>query len=242
MATTSEYVINLNEDGTEALSFAPLDQFGAGWARYFSPGVPRGNRVLLRIGFVDRPEADQPPSGSLGVRELHFFVGGQLAAQIVRDLPFGRIANAVNQPRHYEILSQHVEWLTSLPKPKPGLWESELPELIPDPAPDLRIAVPTGQQRRSDEFYLHVANAFAWLSAHGTRPAAELAEANDVPVTTVHRWVKEARARGVMPPAAGRGRRGTVRFGGRHGSKELQEWVDEDARRAREREERAEDD
>lgn len=34
----------------------------------------------------------------------------------------------------------------------------------------------------------------------------------------------------------------TVRFGGRHGSEELQEWADKDARRAQEREERTEDD
>jgi hypothetical protein len=57
------------------------------------------------------------------------------------------------------------------------------------------------------KFYEEVAWAYRELSAQGNRPAMELAEANGVPVTTVHRWVKEARRRGFLPPGR-KGRRG----------------------------------
>ncbi len=69
--------------------------------------------------------------------------------------------------------------------------------------PPLRITVPPGR-RRPDVFYERVARAYSWLAEQGNRPAAVLAEVNEVPVSTVHRWVKEARRRGLLGP----GRRG----------------------------------
>jgi hypothetical protein len=49
-----------------------------------------------------------------------------------------------------------------------------------------------------------VADHYLWLKANGYPPAPSLAQANDVPVTTVHRWVKEARSRG-QPPSMSAG-------------------------------------
>ncbi len=69
--------------------------------------------------------------------------------------------------------------------------------------PPLRITVPPGR-RRPDVFYERVARAYSWLAEQGNRPASVLAEVNEVPVSTVHRWVKEARRRGLLGP----GRRG----------------------------------
>jgi hypothetical protein len=67
--------------------------------------------------------------------------------------------------------------------------------------PSLRFKIPEGR-RKPDAFYGRVARVYTWLSIWGgTRaPAAEIAEANKVPVTTVHRWIKEARRRGLLPP------------------------------------------
>ncbi len=48
---------------------------------------------------------------------------------------------------------------------------------------------------------------FGGLISAINRPAVELAEVNGVPVTTAHRWVKEARRRGFLPPGR-KGRRG----------------------------------
>ena len=61
--------------------------------------------------------------------------------------------------------------------------------------------------RKPDHFYLEVANQYGDLVATSNRPAAELAEFHGIPVTTVHRWVKEARRRGFLGPGR-KGRRG----------------------------------
>ncbi len=49
--------------------------------------------------------------------------------------------------------------------------------------------------RRDDMFYLHVELLYAMVSQRSKRPAAEIAAANNVKPTTVHRWLKEARRR-----------------------------------------------
>jgi hypothetical protein len=53
---------------------------------------------------------------------------------------------------------------------------------------------------RADEFYAAVAGVYRELAQNSPRPVIELAEANDVPVTTAHRWIKEARKRGYLGP------------------------------------------
>jgi hypothetical protein len=70
-----------------------------------------------------------------------------------------------------------------------------------DRARSLRLTIPPGR-RRPDDFYRRVAELFTWLTSSGrsTSPAADIAAANDVPVSTVHRWIKEARTRGVLAP------------------------------------------
>jgi hypothetical protein len=68
-----------------------------------------------------------------------------------------------------------------------------------------QLKIPDGT--KPDSFYEQVAKTYSHLARGSNRPAVELAEANEIPVTTVHRWVKEARRRGFL--AAGRkGRRG----------------------------------
>lgn len=56
---------------------------------------------------------------------------------------------------------------------------------------------------RSDpeEFYELVARAYGEYTAHSNAPAKAIAEEAGVPVTTVHRWIREARRRGFLPPA-----------------------------------------
>jgi hypothetical protein len=68
-----------------------------------------------------------------------------------------------------------------------------------------RLKVPDGA--KGDGFYQQVAMVYSTLAAASNRPAVELAEANQVPLTTAHRWVKEARRRGFLPPGQ-KGRRG----------------------------------
>jgi hypothetical protein len=70
-----------------------------------------------------------------------------------------------------------------------------------------RLQVPPPPRAKPDVFYKRVADVYRELVGWTNRPAVELAEANGVPVTTAHRWVKEARRRGFLPPGQ-KGRRG----------------------------------
>jgi len=204
-----EYVIFLNDAATEALSFAPLDEEGAGWARYFSPEFSpelngSGLNVLVRIGFPHSRERWEDPDAPLVIREAQL-ASGALPAALVRKLPIERIGLAVNHPAHHLHLARYVSQHHFVPVPNNGPWREELP-VVPRPEnPELVLGLSAGPQRKPDDFYARVADAYAWLASRGASPARDLAEKNGVPVTTVHRWVKEARARGLLPPAIGRG-------------------------------------
>jgi hypothetical protein len=62
--------------------------------------------------------------------------------------------------------------------------------------------------RYPDGFYEGVAAAYHRAVSERVAPAQTIAEANRVPVTTVHRWIREARRRGLLPPARGKGQAG----------------------------------
>lgn len=63
----------------------------------------------------------------------------------------------------------------------------------------LHLETPT-TRAYPDEFYREVADRYHYATWYGQRPAADIAEVNDVPVKTVHRWIAEARKRGYLPP------------------------------------------
>lgn len=69
-----------------------------------------------------------------------------------------------------------------------------------EPVIDVKLAVP---ERRPypDDFYRAVADRYWRLVIAEENPAPRIAAANGVPVTTVHRWVRETRKRGFLPPA-----------------------------------------
>jgi hypothetical protein len=77
--------------------------------------------------------------------------------------------------------------------------------LVPGPRrPPLRVAGASASSK-PDGFYENVAELYYWLTSDGDRGAAKrIAQANRVPATTVHAWIKEARRRGLLAP----GRRG----------------------------------
>jgi hypothetical protein len=58
------------------------------------------------------------------------------------------------------------------------------------------------------ELYERVAMLYTRCVAGGVRPAKAIAEANDVPPSTVYRWIREARRRGTLAPARGPGAQG----------------------------------
>lgn len=57
------------------------------------------------------------------------------------------------------------------------------------------------QQGLSAAFFVNFAEAYGWAASHTSAPARTLAEDLGVPIATVHRWTREARLTGALPPA-----------------------------------------
>ncbi len=66
---------------------------------------------------------------------------------------------------------------------------------------DAGLPVPTNG-RYGDAFYQAVAEVYLQLLRYVRSPAGAIADANNVPVSTAHRWIKIARARKYLPPGA----------------------------------------
>jgi hypothetical protein len=166
----------------------PLDD---GWHEWHDHTVPDGPApgtspsVRVRLG--------EGEDGRLHLVEMHVDAPGQLSAEVLRSIPVGRIEAAANAQLH-----------ASAPGPGAVLaaWPGEVAALDADSlrVPDeLRIGGEPGRGY-PDMFYGAVAAAYRLLAAASPRPVADLAGANEVPVTTAQRWVKEARRRGHLAP------------------------------------------
>jgi hypothetical protein len=140
--------------------------------------------VRVRLGEGD--------DGRLHLVEMHVDAPGQLSAEVLRSIPVGRIEAAANAQLH----PSAPEGAAAAP------WPGEMGALAPESLrlPDeLRTADEPGRGY-PDMFYGAVAAAYRLLAVASPRPVAELAGANEVPVTTAQRWVKEARRRGHLAP------------------------------------------
>lgn len=122
-------------------------------------------------------KVDEAKDGRFHVNGLR--LEGPVSAELLRSLPVGRIEATANAQLHLGV--EH----------KPG--RARKPQV---PA-KLRKSTPQGY---SDAFYDAVAQAYRGLVGTSSRPIGELATANEVPVTTAQRWVREARRRGKLPP------------------------------------------
>jgi hypothetical protein len=76
------------------------------------------------------------------------------------------------------------------------------PLALKPPPPRPTLQRPDGKD--TDQFYALVARAYRDYAPRTRKPAVEMAKEAEVPVTTVHRWIREARRRGHLPPS-GRG-------------------------------------
>jgi hypothetical protein len=81
-------------------------------------------------------------------------------------------------------------------------------EAAPARRPPLRFRG-AKERKKPPAFYEQIADAYRWLvhHDHDASPAERLRKENEVPVSTTHRWIKEARRRGLLGPGA-RGRAG----------------------------------
>lgn len=169
-----------------------LHVHAGGWASVVPNRV--GGSLSLRLSETD---------GAVRIVGLHLEIPAGVTGNALRTLPLGRVEAAVNQPETLE----RVRTLISEPRPfleglsvSPGASSAKVAGGRRRKVKRLELKFPSGA-RKPDAFYQSVASLYLYLRVLSDRPAADIAEANGVPVTTVHRWVKEARRRGFLPPA-----------------------------------------
>jgi hypothetical protein len=158
--------------------------------------------VLVQVGVA--------PGGRLVLTGLR--IDSEPTAELLRSIPVGRIEAAANA--QLTIVDDTIVTMAPsrrrLPSGAPVEdtrgWETTDPDrAVRRPASSPAGTAPPagaagGRRGRPDVFYRDVARAYIDLAQTSPRPAAELAEAHDVPVTTAHRWIKESRRRGFLPP------------------------------------------
>ena len=160
--------------------------------------------ILWRPGNDDddpgvRVHVRENADGRFVVDALEATAGTALTAGRLRQLPLGSFETMVNSAVMRDLLAE-VASSTSVSDVRNLSFGKRGPS-IPIGAPGTLPNV-EAKGRRPDEFYLALAAEIASLASGGSRrPAADIAEANGVPVTTVHRWMKEARRRGLLSPA-----------------------------------------
>jgi hypothetical protein len=176
--------------------------FQGGWARYHDSRHPEP--VWVRV---------QPtPEGRLVIRELYLTADNDLGSERIdtdqlRRLSPARIEATLNSAPSKALI---LERLGQAPGPKE-------PRGPAKPSPMVRgstsgrvigegLRPPPGRPR-PDSFYQDVANEYLLAASVNARPAVVLATAAEVPVSTMHGWIKEARRRGFLPPGQ-KGRRG----------------------------------
>lgn len=193
----------------------------AGWVRWETDDLPNG--VLVRFDSVD---------GRLDPAEIYLH-NDRLDARTLREIPLGEITRWVNAPDVCQHVLARMElpgpdlstlasfYATSFGSRAPDHWvrrsfEAQVRDSGEPIAPPARryglaverrsatslhrLRVPTSRPY-PDEFYARIATAH---SEGATRN--DIAQATGVPPTTVDRWVKEARRRGLLAPSRrGRG-------------------------------------
>jgi hypothetical protein len=167
-----------------------------GWIEYRDTELP----MPVRVRFVEVGDR-------LQVSALH--LEGGVTADVLRALPTGHLELVANQPEMADELRRALveegptverrtkDWLAKI---TPAQSEGADVVVGRRRRPSARIRVPEGR-KRPDRFYAEVARVFAEVAGWTPAPAQEIAKATGVPTSTVHRWVKEARRRGLLGAA-----------------------------------------
>ncbi len=224
MAGAPELYVSLAMLDLGSLAFGPR---GGGWAWWTTPDMPEPDGVALRFVERDAPagQLGRLEVVELVVRATASGLTGELLRSVpvarleaVANGPAlsERIRAHVRHGRRRLDLSRFVPdnvRATALPSLSgPALPEDEptaedladVDAALARATVELSVSKPTGRLKvpgsrvKPDEFYEQVARVYTQLAGSGPRPAAVIAEANGVPASTVHRWVREARRRGLL--------------------------------------------
>jgi hypothetical protein len=114
-----------------------------------------------------------------------------------RELPLGRIENAVNA----DVAASRAlsERYNEKPPADVAAWFGQTAARREQVEQRYRLARPTAR-RLADSFYADVAAAYRDAVAAGLNPRKAIALDADTPADTVARWIREARRRGFLPP------------------------------------------
>jgi hypothetical protein len=125
-------------------------------------------------------------------------VEGGITVAEWRSFPAAKVESMANTPQMYRLLldSEHSDTPPAVPPTRRITPERPPPEL------------PPGVRRRPDSHYQRVADVYTFHVGNGDPPAKRMSEDWEIPITTINRWVKEARARGFLGEARSKGRAG----------------------------------
>ncbi|MEV8510763.1 hypothetical protein [Dactylosporangium sp. NPDC051484] len=164
------------------------------WYEWHQDEPPLAGTVLVRVGVG--------AGGRLVLTGLR--IEGTPSADLLRAIPVGRIEAAANaQLAAVEAGRDTTPAVSTRARPvAPPVaedvgWEMVEPSLAVTRAAPPETSRPRG---RPDVFYRQVADVYLTFAQASPRPACDLADQHGVPVSTAHRWVKEARRRGFLPP------------------------------------------
>lgn len=194
-----------------------------GWVRYRDRRIPLAYVRFaefdgrLRPTEVYVPAADGSPMDPRALRQLPLGDieaaandpddGASLRAQLNMPAPDLRRASASYALGFGSQKKKPQDWVEAMIMAQDPRWDvPQAPSPAPLPPlrtyeidmPSLRLTAEAGRDH-GDDFYRDVARLYGLLTRLGQAPAPLLAEANNVAVSTAHRWVKEARRRGLLP-------------------------------------------
>lgn len=173
-----------------------------GWTYYHDPSLGAA-RVYLR--FAEEDHRFRVAELCIRFPREGGELRGEVTGSLLRALPLGQLEAHANSPEWAEIIraciandAQAVETESSKFWDEMAAWGPlDMPMPTGVAAMFGVIDVPS-EAKRSDAFYSEVAAVYSRWAAVVRNPAVRIAAVNNVPVSTVHRWVKEARRRGLL--------------------------------------------
>jgi hypothetical protein len=185
-----------------------------GWCYYNDDDVEHERLALgLRFGLEGT---------RIVIKAVHLETQERVTGTSLRALPLGRIEALANAPHIADAIRRSIaNDAKAVGEEHAAYWEA----LVPTSAPTMmattvtffnsaqgemttvpmRLLVPVSSgeppktsAKKPDDFYERVAARYSELAGQVRDPAIRLAQENQVPHTTAHRWIKEARRRGLL--------------------------------------------
>jgi hypothetical protein len=150
------------------------DQLGDEWRAV--DGVVEGHRIYVKWTYIE--------DGSSHLSGLHI-ADVPITSDLLRAIQVGRLENAGRNLADLAAEKLYSAIATGLPASEGG-----------------GLAPPLRREKGEDPevFADRVAQYYRVFSGISSKPAKMISVASDVPLATVHGWIREARLRGKLPP------------------------------------------